>query len=310
MMVAESVRHRIAGRLAASLPSWADREAVAASAGLRDVQLTGEGVKAWRLLVDEAVAQEKLPALLRAAARRKPDDAALTGMAAAIEAGRLPGAGLPAALLIGGLVLLGAGAWWVWGARAPVAGEERAVGLAVTPAASVEAASTPVAAPAATPSATPASTPSATPASTPSATPASTPVAAPAATPSATPASTPVATPTATPSATPVSAASRPVPTPVATARPSPVVGGAPCAGRSGYAHLGSSTTLTAGMTWTTDRGLTVRAVYPSAENGWNSRGEVQCALPAGTVIELRAAPIAVPGGAYWLPIDGASIRQ
>ena len=100
MQVAEEVRQRIASGLAAALPTWADREAVAKLAGIRDVQLTGSGIEAWRLLLDQAIEQERLASLMRVASARQPDDRNLAHMAEVIEAGGMPRRPVPWAAVV------------------------------------------------------------------------------------------------------------------------------------------------------------------------------------------------------------------
>jgi hypothetical protein len=273
MNIPDHARQRIAARLAASLPTWADREGTAAAAGLSDVQLTGEGAVPWRLLVDEAVAQDKLVRLVRAASRRKPDDAGLARLATDLEAGRLPGMALSGLVLpLGvGVVVLAIGAWWMTAPGGEAVVAEPPSVATPSPAAVVQ-----------SPPPTPVEEP-------PAPVPVPVPVVAPAPTP----------TPTPTPTATPTPAAASTTPT-----------GTGPCAGRRGYAYLGASTSLRAGATWTVASSINVRATYPTRDNSWDARSALQCTLPAGSVVEVREAPIEVSKGAWWVLVDGAAVRS
>jgi hypothetical protein len=292
MSIGQNERQGIAARLAASLPGWSDREAVAAAAGLRDVQLTGKASQAWLMLVDEAVEQDKLERLVRVAARRFPDDAALQRLANDVEAGRMPG-GVPRGVLIGvALVFVAAVGWWALGGAAeqPAATLE---GVADARGGDVPApAPARVETPARAPSARVAQAPSQEVVESPSVTTA--PAVAVAETPSPTP------PPLTIPTSPPVSA-------PIRASLASASAAGGPCDGQVGFAFLGETTSLSAGDTWTASRAINVRADYPRSDNGWSSRTEVLCVLPKGATVRLDQAPVAVDGGVFWLRVDGAS---
>ena len=49
-----------------------------------------------------------------------------------------------------------------------------------------------------------------------------------------------------------------------------------------------------------------VRADYPDKHNEYNARATVRCVLSPNTKVYLKNPPIAVPGGAYWVPLYGS----
>jgi hypothetical protein len=79
------------------------------------------------------------------------------------------------------------------------------------------------------------------------------------------------------------------------------------CAGQPGqvvgYWYAGSTAPGQAGQTITMRQGANVRADYPDVHNGYNARAPMTCALKAGDRLTLSRDPIAVPGGAFWVPV-------
>lgn len=327
MTPSESQRNGLARLLARSLPDWSDREAVASASSLRDVQLTGAAPRAWRALVDEAVAQGRLPALIRAAARRKPDDATLARLAGGLEHGRLllPRPGRLALAFAAGVVVAGV---YVWTTRSapdklddgaePVYAEDVDADRPTEPerpavAASAEAERAPSA------EAPDAAGDAATQAQ------AATPEVAEApgeAGREQAPAAADVEPPNPEPEraagadeddarAEEAAAARAPAAPPAEAAAPSearaptPRPSSAPCAGQAGFAYLGADTELSVGDVWSVATAVNVRAEVPDANNDFNARSELRCVLPSGVRMRVEQAPIAVPGGAYWIPVRG-----
>jgi hypothetical protein len=90
----------------------------------------------------------------------------------------------------------------------------------------------------------------------------------------------------------------------VAPAIHQPVPAG--CAGKHGlvgYWYAGERAPGQVGDTLVLDHGANVRADYPDTHNHFNARAAVRCVLSRGDRVALTQAPIAVPGGAWWVPL-------
>ncbi len=281
-------RIAMARLLARGLPSWQDRENAASRAGLTDVQLTGSPQQVWELLVDEAVAQDRLGDLVRAASRLAPDDVALQRLADGMSQGKVatPGPGLR--LAIAGTALMALGGFFLLGSSDPVGEgevpqaaeqhEDRA--LRVEPA-QVE-------------------------------TPAPTEVAeAPAEAPEVAEAPQPVDEVEQAPQP-PVEQPAEVEPvaaTPPPAAAP-PTTPGVPCESSGGFAFLGEQASgVSAGREWVVPRAVNVRLEYPSEANRWNARTEVQCVLPRGARVSMAQDPVRVDGNVYWVYVAPGSVR-
>lgn len=75
-----------------------------------------------------------------------------------------------------------------------------------------------------------------------------------------------------------------------------------------GYYYAGSAAPGALGETVTLTGGARVRADYPDRHNRFNASAEVRCVLPPGSRLRLDAAPVAVPGAAYWVPVVAGSV--
>ncbi|HMV70460.1 MAG TPA: hypothetical protein PKA64_26705, partial [Myxococcota bacterium] len=76
-----------------------------------------------------------------------------------------------------------------------------------------------------------------------------------------------------------------------------------PCDGGRGYAYVTDGRPPRLGEVWTVPRSINVRADYPRADNGWNSRADVTCILPPGARVQITERPAPVEGGAVWVPV-------
>jgi hypothetical protein len=90
---------------------------------------------------------------------------------------------------------------------------------------------------------------------------------------------------------------------------PKPPAGAAPlrCEGPAGevigYWYAGETSPGSAGASYTVDGGINVRADYPDVHNDFDARADLVCTLGHGWRLKLGRDPIAVPGGAYWVPL-------
>jgi hypothetical protein len=97
-----------------------------------------------------------------------------------------------------------------------------------------------------------------------------------------------------------------PVPAPVAEPTPRPT--GAPlrCEGPDGevvgYWYAGESAPAK-GSSYTVDGGMNVRVDYPDVHNDFDARSALVCTLGHGWTLRIGHEPLAVPGGAYWVPL-------
>ncbi|MCK6503284.1 effector-associated domain EAD1-containing protein [Myxococcota bacterium] len=242
-----------------------------------DDTLAGDQLAVWSTVIVEAQAQGRLRRLARAAAKSDVGDTNLQEVCTLLgqDEARIQ----PMALGAGGLLVLalviGVGAWWTRGGEqtAPAAPEVEAAPVEAAAVTAVEA-SPAEPAPAAAPPAE----------------------LAPAAAPPAEPASVEA------PAARPADAAVAP-----ADATPAAGAGAGRCTGTPGqvvgYWYAGSTAPGRAGQTITMRSGANVRADYPDVHNGYNARAPMTCALKAGDRLTLSRDPIAVPGGAFWVPV-------
>jgi len=303
--------------LADRFPEFHERARLAREAGLPDATLTGQPLAAWTAIVNEGDSTDVIGRLLHFAAALRPDDAVLVEMARSAAEGaiRVPAADDPkvwlrnTAIAGGIVVLLGVGA--IVGDlvldRADVVPSEPAVSAVHVTPTPANAATPPEAVP---PEPRPVVTPDA-------GVPSDAAVAVPdAAVPSDVAATldalkvpdAAVAVPDAA-----VATADRTPHEPVIDAvhgRASSA-SGEPCAGPAGvvqgYAYAGRDRPQ--GSTWVLPRSLNVRQDYPRRENGYNARATVTCILRKGARVDLVKEPIAVDGGAWWVPIAAGSIR-
>jgi len=75
-----------------------------------------------------------------------------------------------------------------------------------------------------------------------------------------------------------------------------------------GYYYAGHAAPGAVGAVVTLSGGARVRSDYPDIHNHFNAAAAVQCVLPPGTRLRLDAAPVAVPGQAFWVPVVAGSI--
>ena len=110
------------------------------------------------------------------------------------------------------------------------------------------------------------------------------------------------------PESTPEAPSSRPIPAARlanvsgrCTAGPGEVVG---------YWYAGSTPPGSSGQTIEMDYSVYVRADYPDTHNGYDARTAVRCALKVGDRVTLSQTRIAVPGGAFWVPLVTGDLQQ
>lgn len=75
-----------------------------------------------------------------------------------------------------------------------------------------------------------------------------------------------------------------------------------------GYYYAGHASPGTLGAVVTLAGGARVRSDYPDVHNRFDAAAPVTCVLPPGTRLRLDAAPLAVPGQAFWVPVLAGSI--
>lgn len=254
---------------------------------------------AWGGLLTRAREQSALPRLAHCAARRLPTDENLQGVAA-ILSGRQwpppPRRRVPVLWKqVGALSALVAIAGVAWAARGPASAEPgHDDALAVEQLEAAPAAERPAAVAAPTP-AVEVEPPPAAPA-----------------TDTVEPAlgAAAVAPPPAAPSA-PRTGSAEPPP---ATTGSAPATGvpssTGSCRGPKGalvgYWYAGTTPPGKKGDQITVPRDLNVRADYPDRHNNYDRRADIRCTLGVGQSLVLTADPIAVPGGAYWVPLHAA----
>ena len=278
----------LAGFFAKRFPAAADRRALAADAGLRpDRDPMAAPGPAWLTLLGQAHAQGRLRLLAHAVARRAPDDDNLRGVCQVLTGSATPGT-VPLwdhprtapALAAVAVALLGLTAVVAFRDPAPA---DIDVVLAAAPVA--PAAPTPGAEPglvAIEGGATPAGASKPWKAGNPLDTPR---------------AAAPEATPT--PAAPPRAAA------PAHYEGRCTVKGG----GIVGYWYAGDAAPAQAGGLLVMPHSVNVRADYPDQHNDFDARAPLRCQLAEGDRVRLTADPIAVPGGAFWVPLHSGDLQ-
>ena len=299
-------------------PQAEQRDALAAEAHVRFREPpTDDPDVAWGGLLTRAQEQAALERLARCAARRMPDDENLQGVSAVLNGRTWPPElteGSPSwhrqAAVMAALVLLAAGAMWM------VPGDDDALVAAVhedapaalttaQPAPDVEATPPVETVPVATEgnNAPPADEP---PAAQVDAVATSGAAAPPSPEDDAEETDSADGTGSATTGdagseASPAAAAEPPTQLPGCRGAPGELVG---------YWYAGPTAPGKAGDRITVPRDLNVRADYPDQHNNFNARAQVRCTLGEGADLVLTADPIAVPGGAYWVPLHTPSPRS
>lgn len=98
----------------------------------------------------------------------------------------------------------------------------------------------------------------------------------------------------------------------VAAVRPELVAKASPCGAQRGevvgWWHAGAQSPGEVGEVVTLARAVNVRSFYPNESNRFSLRSEVLCVLDAGARVRLGAAPVAIPGGAWWVPVTGGDV--
>jgi hypothetical protein len=75
-----------------------------------------------------------------------------------------------------------------------------------------------------------------------------------------------------------------------------------------GYWYAGRTAPAAAGELLVMPNSVNVRADYPDKHNGFDARTALRCTLAEGDRIRLTADPIAVPGGAFWVPLHSGDL--
>ena len=118
-----------------------------------------------------------------------------------------------------------------------------------------------------------------------------------------------------------------PVPAPAAQATPQPnAIASAPavapemdpahadgrCTTREGgvvgYWYAGRTSPGAQGSTIQVAQAVRVRADFPDVHNRFNARAPIRCFLSPGDTVRLSAAPIHVPGDAWWVPLHSGDL--
>ncbi|TVQ93150.1 MAG: hypothetical protein EA397_05085 [Deltaproteobacteria bacterium] len=288
--------------------------------GLGDVQLTGPAEAVWTDLLSEALRRERLIPLLRAAAEASPGDDTLRRIAEAAAAGQLrippverASDWLKWAVLAGGIVvLLGVIAVFADSVRAGRDAPEPAM------AGSSESTSGPIPSPTADRAASErhlepepqAGDSSSAPGNEPEA---SAPLDAPPEVALAPPADPQETDPEATQEVPEPAESEIDIDPPLTSSEPVSLPSGrGPCHAERGvllgYAYAGSKKPGGRGDIWLVRQSVNVRSDYPRPENSWSARAAVRCVLPTGSRVDLIKEPLAVEGGAYWVPIYGGAV--
>lgn len=277
MLDASTPHDVLATTLAAAFPTWEARSALAREAGLGDVQLTGDATAVWRDLVDEGAQRGRLEALLRAADTRRP------GWRRARWLRYAPLAAVLAVLAVAPLayrLVVPADV------DAPVDAAPAAAAVSPDEAAPPDA-SPELAAPANVPGQ-------------------AAPVAAPEQAAPAVQSPEQPAPAVQAPAAAPVvqaPAVAPPTDRKPATAPPAAPAPGS-CAGKTGWAYLGTTTDVVASEAWTLTRSYNVRTDYPRRDNHYAMAPTI-CVLHPGDVVAVPDGPQPVDGGAFWIRIQG-----
>ncbi|MEC7946689.1 MAG: effector-associated domain EAD1-containing protein [Myxococcota bacterium] len=75
-----------------------------------------------------------------------------------------------------------------------------------------------------------------------------------------------------------------------------------------GYWYAGRTAPAAAGETLVMPNSVNVRADYPDKHNRFDARTALRCTLSVGDKVRLTAEPIAVPGGAFWVPLHSGDL--
>ena len=288
-------------------PKPEDREALAYAARVKFHEPDSDDpIAAWGGLVSRAREQSALPLLAKCAARRRPNDENLQGVAAVLNGQVWPPVPAPAVPAIwkqvGTLVALIGIAGVAWAASGP--GEA----LDVAPTATTDALT--VAAVEHTPPPTPPPPPTVQPVDAGDAAMVADeqgaqeapeePVQAPVEGSDAAPEPASETTPAPAPAATPVGEPEEQV-----------FIGcSGPVGQLVGYWYAGRASPGKKGERITVPRDLNVRADYPDHHNNYNRRAKIRCTLGVGQSLVLTADPILVPGDAYWVPLHATGPRR
>lgn len=77
--------------------------------------------------------------------------------------------------------------------------------------------------------------------------------------------------------------------------------------GCSGYWYAGGERPGQAGEEVVLSHAVNVRADYPDRHNAYDARAPVRCVLQQGERVRLTRDPILVPGGKWWVPLEGVA---
>jgi hypothetical protein len=298
-------------------PSPEDRAVLARDARITFREPTSDDpMVAWGGLVTRAQEQAALPRLANCAARRRPSDENLQGVAATLNGRSWPAAPRPQSSMVwkqvGALAALVTIAGAAWAVRAPRADatDRHDADVSIESADVETVAAVPVPpAPAKAVEAQPSPKPG-----TGSDEPTTASEEAPAT------AEEPAGAASPEPVDSPAASAAAPEEPPTGSAAPTDEARSAPattsasssttsCGGRAGevvgYWYAGTTSPGKKGDRIRIPRDLNVRADYPDTHNRYNRRAEIRCTLGVGQTITLLADPIEVPGGAYWVPLLG-----
>lgn len=293
--------------LSSALPSWAERSAVCSAAGIKDVQLTGDALAAWRHIVEEAQLQGRLDRLVIAAHKRSPDHPGLARVVARLEESGELRVSSPAGLYAFiGVVLVATVVGIVSSAEvlAPEVNARTGFGAPSSAPTSVAVDEVPSAS-APEPSGKPTRDTPAVPATT-AASLEPPPPMRPADDDVRVEPDPPVTNAPSVPTP-PVSTSVEGTATEKRASSPPPKANRA-CRNQSGWVYLGPEKTVRSGATWTVDTYRNVRQDLPSRDNDWNVASPRVCVLGPGWQVEVTAEPVLISGGAWWLQVGaGAS---
>ena len=236
----------------------------------------------WGVILEEAHARGRLPALARAASQLDPSDHNLASMSAVLYDGRRRPC--PTALAVGAAAVL----FVAIGTAVGLGTSEPTAHAAPVPPPAPEASAPATALVSSAGLSAPPSEPSLTPA----ASKGGTPLPAGVPEPEATAPPAPVA-PTVAQNEAPANANGR------CTVR-----GG----GLVGYWYAGRTSPGAQGATITMPNAVRVRAHYPGVHNDFDTRTPIRCFLSEGDRVRLSQAPIAVPGNAFWVPLHSGDL--
>jgi hypothetical protein len=303
----------LAAFFAKRFPSYEQRAVLCEAAGLAgEVQLTGDARVAWLDVIRVATSTGRLTDLVERAIQQRPDDENLREMAAVMGSGKRWRA-RRWSLLLGTPMVLAAALllWSPWSGEAPAPSEPEADGVAMAEAEHEP--STPISPPEEEPGAE--DEPELEPEPAPEL--ASAMGQAGAQANDVQPEPVPVPEPAPEPEPAPVpEPVPVPEPAPAVAPKPTPKPAGAVlrCEGPPGevigYWYAGETSPGGVGADYTVDGGLNVRVDYPDVHNDFDARSALVCTLGHGWRLRLGHEPIAVPGGAYWVPLASDDIVE